>query len=254
MSCIARVVGVSRVQACSSATRRLGGLAFGALIATAACQPNATVDAGTSCASDADCADGSVDRSVAVDVSAPNDAVENGVIVAAPSIDNFTPTTQGAGGEVTITGSNLENPAHVTFGGGPDARVTANSATSITAIVPVGSASGSVAVTTGGGMSSRPGFIYSNVISCAGFTRTIVETFPWVADSGINPTGNVGTGLMRGMAYVGIINVPAAAPSSPTSSGRISVAEYFDARTGDSRRSRRRRVPGGHPATARRNM
>src|SRR4051794_2954767 len=68
--------------------------------------------------------------------------------VPAASITGFAPAAGGAGGTITISGQHLGTATSVTFGGGPNATVTENTDTRIVAVVPAGSASGNVAITT----------------------------------------------------------------------------------------------------------
>jgi hypothetical protein len=82
------------------------------------------------------------------------------IFVPVPAITGFAPAAGGVGTSVTITGTGLANATSVTFGGGPNAMLTANTATLVTAIVPSGSASGSVSVTTAGGTVSEAGFTF----------------------------------------------------------------------------------------------
>lgn len=104
----------------------------------------------------------------------------------APTITSYTPTSQIAGGLVTITGTNFVAPATVSFGGVAATGVTVVSATQITANVGAAGATGSVQVTTPGGTISSPGFTFlpsaptitsfTPTTSCPGQTVTINGT------------------------------------------------------------------------------
>jgi hypothetical protein len=69
---------------------------------------------------------------------------------AAPAISSFSPTSGAPGTSVTITGTNFTNASTVAFNG-TIASFTVGSATSITAIVPIGATNGKISVTTPGG-------------------------------------------------------------------------------------------------------
>jgi hypothetical protein len=58
---------------------------------------------------------------------------------------------------VTITGSGLTQVSRVTFGGVKATVFTINSATQVTAIVPVGATTGKIGVTTPGGSVNSSG-------------------------------------------------------------------------------------------------
>ncbi|MFT4017075.1 MAG: hypothetical protein QM668_08950, partial [Agriterribacter sp.] len=77
---------------------------------------------------------------------------------APPTISGFTPLSAAPGMNVIITGTNFSTATVVTFNG-VSAGFTVNSATQITAVVPVAS-SGAIQVTNPDGSGSRSGFIY----------------------------------------------------------------------------------------------
>ena len=91
-----------------------------------------------------------------------NDLWKYDMLVPAPGINSFTPSTACSGSTVTITGTNLSAATAVKFGGTDAASFTVVNATTITAVVGAG-ASGSVTVTTGGGTASLSGFTLSNL-------------------------------------------------------------------------------------------
>ena len=78
---------------------------------------------------------------------------------AAPTISSFTPTSAGAGGPVTITGTNLTGAIAVSFGDAPAASFTVDNSTTISAIVNTGNC-GSVNVITPGGIATKTGFSF----------------------------------------------------------------------------------------------
>ena len=54
-----------------------------------------------------------------------------------------------------------------------------------------------------------------------------MQTLPWVQDSGLVATGTHGlASFADGVAYVGIINVPAGAKQQSTVGGHIAIYEY----------------------------
>jgi hypothetical protein len=72
------------------------------------------------------------------------------VTVPAPTITSFSPTSGRSGTAVTITGTAFTGATAVRFGG-VRASFAVNSATQITATVPVGAVTGKISVTTAGG-------------------------------------------------------------------------------------------------------
>ncbi|WP_285571921.1 IPT/TIG domain-containing protein [Geothrix limicola] len=80
------------------------------------------------------------------------------VTASAPTVSNLSPTSGVVGSSVVITGTNLSGASAVAFNGTPAAAFAVNSATQITATVPVGATSGAVSVTTAGGTATGPAF------------------------------------------------------------------------------------------------
>jgi len=68
-----------------------------------------------------------------------------------PTLSNFSPTTGATGTSVVLTGTGLTQTTKVTFGGGKVASFVVNTDGRITVTVPVGAATGKIAVTTKGG-------------------------------------------------------------------------------------------------------
>jgi hypothetical protein len=119
---------------------------------------NATIQANTRTAITALVPPGSTSGEISVTTPLGSTKMSGFTFVPAPVVTGFTATAQAVEFPVIITGSSLANATSVTFGGGPSATVISNSPTSIKAIVPAGSANGSVAVTTTGGTSTLAGF------------------------------------------------------------------------------------------------
>ena len=78
-----------------------------------------------------------------------------------PVISSFAPTSGPVGTPVTLTGSGFLGATKVTFGGVKATVFSVISATQITATVPIGAKTGSVAVTTPGGTASKGKFTVS---------------------------------------------------------------------------------------------
>jgi|GEM_PF-790024 len=72
-------------------------------------------------------------------------------VTAPPTITSFSPTTGYAGNSVTITGTNFTSSAIVRFNGTSAPNMVVNSATSISAVVPVGASTGTITVMTPSG-------------------------------------------------------------------------------------------------------
>ncbi|MEV0494147.1 beta strand repeat-containing protein [Streptomyces atratus] len=77
----------------------------------------------------------------------------------APTLTALSPS-QGPGGTVGLTGTNLTGATAVTFGGTAAASFTVVSATQITAVAPVGSGTINITVTTPGGTSNSLPYTY----------------------------------------------------------------------------------------------
>jgi photosystem II stability/assembly factor-like uncharacterized protein len=91
-------------------------------------------------------------------VSAASTLVDAGiyryVLVSAPTISSFTPTSGPVGTVVTVTGTHFTGATAVAFHGTPVAKFSAASDTRITVTVPAGATSGAISVTTPGGSAS----------------------------------------------------------------------------------------------------
>ena len=105
------------------------------------------------------------------------------VIVPAPTISSFNPTSGPAGTSVVITGTNFTGATAVKFNATAASAFTVNSATQISATVAPGSTTGPITVTTAGGTAT----------SSTNFTVII----PAPTITSFNPaTGPVGTGVV----------------------------------------------------------
>lgn len=145
--------------------------------------------------------------------------------IPAPSVTQFTPATGGAGTAVTITGTNFQNASAVTFGGVAAAAYTVNSATSITATVANGG-TGTVAVTTPGGIGSLGTYFYPPpaITSINPVTANVGSTIT-ITGSGFSPTpaGNtVFFGQVKGVVQAATatqltVTIPAGASYGPVS-------------------------------------
>ena len=93
-----------------------------------------------------------------VTVTTPNATLtSNRKFEVIPTITNISPTSGTVGSQVTITGTGLLGATQVTFGGVQASSFTINSATSITATVPTGAATGKVVVKEPGTSGSSAG-------------------------------------------------------------------------------------------------
>jgi IPT/TIG domain-containing protein len=75
-----------------------------------------------------------------------------------PTLTSFSPTTGTVGTPVVLIGTALSQTSKVTFGGVKATSLAVNSATKVTAIVPVGAKTGNIVVTTPGGTASKGTF------------------------------------------------------------------------------------------------
>jgi len=73
------------------------------------------------------------------------------LVLSAPSISGFNPSSGAPGTSVTITGSNFTGATTVAFNGLAASSFTVNSSSQITAVVPGGATTGPISVVTGGG-------------------------------------------------------------------------------------------------------
>jgi hypothetical protein len=90
---------------------------------------------------------------------------------ATPTITSFTPTSAGAGTQITITGTNLTGTSAITLGGTSVASFTVVSATTISAVVGTGS-TGALSLVTPGGTTTLSGFTFISAPTITSFTPT----------------------------------------------------------------------------------
>ena len=125
-----------------------------------------------------------------VSVTTPGGTVTQGgfTFLIPPVITNFTPTSAGNGGTVTINGTNFTGATAVSFGGTAATSFTVVSATQITAVVAAG-ASGMLAVTTPSGTGTSPGFVFIQPPTLTTFLPTSGFIGGTVTINGTNLTG-----------------------------------------------------------------
>jgi hypothetical protein len=68
-----------------------------------------------------------------------------------PAVKSFLPMTAAEGATVTLTGADLTGATSVKFGGVATMHFKVKSATTITAVVPMGAKKGAISVTTSAG-------------------------------------------------------------------------------------------------------
>ena len=117
---------------------------------------------------------------------------------AKPTVSLFSPTSGKVGTTVTITGTNLTGTTKVTFNGTAATTFTVVSATQVTAKVPTGATTGTIAVTTPGGTATNPNL----------FTVTTSTSGPTVQSLSLSPTSVKG-----GSSSTGTITLTAPAPT-----------------------------------------
>lgn len=87
---------------------------------------------------------------------------------AAPTVAGFSPSGGAPGTAVTVTGTGLARTIAVTFGDVPASSFRVRSDEELTAIVPVGAATGPVAVVNAGGMGTSPAaFVVSGRVTAS---------------------------------------------------------------------------------------
>lgn len=126
-------------------------------------------------------------------------AMLRGFTYSGPAITSVAPISGVAGNIITITGANLSGATAVKFGGTPAASFTVVNATTITAVLAVGT-SGNVSVTTPTGTATQSGFFFTG--------PTITNFTPTTAGPGANIT-ILGTNLSA-VTAVSFGGVPAA--------------------------------------------
>ncbi|MGY2891886.1 flagellar basal body rod protein FlgF [Bradyrhizobium sp. USDA 4524] len=163
--------------------------------------------------------------------------------VGAPTATSLSPTSgpEAGGTVVTISGSNLANASAVTFGASA-ARITANSATSLTVTSPAGSGVVDVTVTTPGGTVSPGRFTYApaptatslsptsgpeaggTVVTISGSNLANASAVTFGA-SAARITANSATSLtVTSPAGTGVVDVTVTTPGGTVSPGRFTYA------------------------------
>jgi hypothetical protein len=102
-----------------------------------------------------------------------------------PTITNVSPLNTTTGSIVTITGTDFTGAATVSFGGTPATSFTVVSATSIRAIIGSGS-SGSISVSTPGGIAAVNGFIFTTPSVITSFSPTEASPGDTIMITGTN--------------------------------------------------------------------
>ncbi len=108
--------------------------------------------------------------------------------VTAPTITSFTPTSAGAGNQVTITGTGFIGVIDVKFGGTQATSYNVLSSTTIKAFVGSG-ASGSISVVAAGGTATSPGFTFQVPPTISSISPASAGTGTTVTITGTNFTG-----------------------------------------------------------------
>jgi hypothetical protein len=147
----------------------------------------------------------------------------NFTVIPVPTITGFSPTSGGIGAVVTISGTAFTGATSVTFNG-TSSTFTISSDTQITATVPSGATTGSIAVTTGGG-TAQSGTNFTVVAhlppTITGFTPASGSVGTSVTISGANLKGATSVtfnGTSASFKFSGmkiIATVPAGATSGP---------------------------------------
>jgi hypothetical protein len=114
--------------------------------------------------------------------------VNEAVVVAAPSITSFTPTSALVGTTVTITGTGFTGATSVKFGGTAASSFNVVNASTIQAIVANGS-TGDVSVTTAAGTATKAGFVFVAAPTITNFTPTSAASGATVTITGTDFTG-----------------------------------------------------------------
>ncbi len=139
---------------------------------------------------------------------------------AIPTISSFTPTSGPVGTSVVITGTNLSNVTQVSFNGTNAPTFTANSSTQLTAVVPAGATTGTIAVVNASGTgTSATSFTVSTTSGpandlCANATalscgQTLTGTTVGATATG-DPTGSCTTSVDGGGVFYTITGTGAA--------------------------------------------
>ncbi|MFM7358072.1 MAG: beta strand repeat-containing protein, partial [Sediminibacterium sp.] len=107
------------------------------------------------------------------------------IFIPPPIISSISPTAVGAGGLITITGSNLNGTFAITLGGTPVLAFTEVSSGTIVAAVGAGS-TGAISLTTPGGNTSAVGFVFVPPPFISSFSSTVGPIGTLVTINGSN--------------------------------------------------------------------
>jgi hypothetical protein len=165
-----------------------------------------------------------------ISVTTPGGTATGGtftVTASPPTIISFTPTSGPVGTAVDIQGTNFTGATSVTFNGTADPSFVVNSPTDITAHVPAGATTGTIAITTQAGTATSSGsFTVIPTPTISSFTPTSGPVGTSVDIQGTNFTGATSVTFNGTADPSFIVNSPtditAHAPSGATS-GPISV-------------------------------
>jgi hypothetical protein len=150
-------------------------------------------------------------------------STNNFIVIPAPTITSFTPTSGRVGTSVTINGTNFTGATAVTFNGSA-ASFTVPSDTAIQATVSAGATTGLISVTTPGGTAtSASNFAVAPTIT--NFTPTSGRVGTSVAISGANFTGATAVTFNGSAANFTVTSATAIQTTAPAgaTTGPISV-------------------------------
>jgi hypothetical protein len=141
-----------------------------------------------------------------ISVTTPGGTATSGssfTVIPAPTISSFTPSSSTIGATVTITGTNFTGATAVRFNGIAATTYSVVSATSITATVPTGASTGTIAVTTAGGTATSASSLTLPVppptITSFSPTNGFVGSTVTISGTGFDSTPNNNVVLLDGM-------------------------------------------------------
>ncbi|NDA60491.1 MAG: hypothetical protein EBX50_00475 [Chitinophagia bacterium] len=131
-------------------------------------------------------------------------SIEGFNFIPPPTITSINPNSVGAGGLITITGTNLSGTFEITLGGTTVQAFTVVSSTSIVAVVG-GGTSGGISLTTPGGTASLGGFIFVQPPLISSFSSTFGPVGSLVTIYGSN-LNNLLSVIIAGVGAIPISN------------------------------------------------